>query len=744
MKVLRPLAFIHLSVCLATPLFAGFGSTETFLPAVGRAPGVGGAQIYATVWVTNLTGAPQTFTFQFLKQGQANPTPASFTDSLLPGQTKVYENVVGDKLGLSNAIGAARVTSTGEIFVSERIFNQSPGDDLGKTQGFFFAGVPKAFSISSGQSASIQGIDQGGSEDFRYNFALIETGGGSPTVNVQVFDGSGTLLGQKAYSLLPYEQILPNVVEVVPGISTTNARITATVTGGTGSVLLAGAQIANSSQDASGFDMTFSGALLGGSPGGGGLTSVIHDSTLVGSGTGASPLGINPAAVVTSLDGLHGAVTVAAGSNITVTPSGSTLTIASSGGAGGLTLPFSGNATDPNNAVFQITNQDSSGDSVGIFASSKGGAGIHGDTGGLGFGTFPTAGVVGTAPSIVGTYGVFGLVGGASVAGVRGHHTSIGSGVWGSSDRGTGVVGTSGATGSGGNQTFAIGVSGNAADIGVRGNSNIYGVFGQSGSASSENTSLNVPHAGVWGDSKDGYGVAGTSDNANAIHGLSKTGNGVFGESDSGHGVTGDSSATGINGAAIFANSTASNGIALYATNDGTDSAIVATNGSTEGFVFKGFGAGGGIPAFFVTSLGDVSAHGSISPNSLDYADRLPAASGMTPGDVVAIGSNGIIRKTTRANDSAVAGVYSTKPGVEGRDEAERRTTVPVALAGRIPVKVTTQNGPIRPGDLLVSSDVPGRAMRAPGSPAPGTVIGKAMEPLDHGAGTIEMLVMLR
>jgi hypothetical protein len=191
------------SCLIASSLFAGFGSTESFLPAVGRVPGQGGAQFYTTVWATNLTAAPQTMTFRFLKQGQANGSPASFVDTLQPGETKVYENVVESKLGLNNAIGAARVTSTGEIFVSERIFNQAPGTDLGNTEGLFFAGVPKSFSISAGQSASIQGIDQGGSENFRYNFALVETGGGTPTVNVQVFDGSGTMLGQRAATWSP-------------------------------------------------------------------------------------------------------------------------------------------------------------------------------------------------------------------------------------------------------------------------------------------------------------------------------------------------------------------------------------------------------------------------------------------------------------------------------------------------------------------------------------------------------------
>jgi hypothetical protein len=328
-------------------LFGGFASTEVFLPAVGRVPGKNGAQFYTTVWATNLTSAPQTFTFQFLKGGQSNATPASFGDTLAPGQTRMYENVVETKLGLANALGAARITSDGEIFVSERIYDQAPGDDLGKTVGLFFAGVPKTFSISAGQSASIQGVNQGGSEDFRYNFALVETGGGSPTVSVQVFDGSGALLGQKSYPMLPYEQLQPGVGEVVPGIATTNARITATVTGGTGSVLLAGAQVGNGSQDSSGFEMSFRDGLLGG---------------------GGAP-------GVASLNGLTGALTLAAGSNVTITPSGSQITISSTGnGGGGLARPFNGTVSAGGTA-FHVTNSGGGGAFEG---DASAGIGVHG------------------------------------------------------------------------------------------------------------------------------------------------------------------------------------------------------------------------------------------------------------------------------------------------------------------------------------------------------------------------------
>jgi len=269
---------------------AGFASDEVYLPAIGRLAGGGGLQAYTTIWATNLTGVPITFTFEFLKQGQANTSPLSFVDSLAAGQTRVYENVVETKLGLTSAIGAARVIATGPILVAERIYNQPAGADLGNTEGLFFAGVPQSFSIHPGESASIQGVDQGGSEDFRYNFALIETGGASTVVNVQVFDGAGVLLGQKAYPLSPFEQIQPNVTDVVPGFANTNARITATVTSATGSALLAGAQVANGTLDSSGFEMAFKDSLLGG--GGGGLASVVHDATLTGNGTGGSPLGL--------------------------------------------------------------------------------------------------------------------------------------------------------------------------------------------------------------------------------------------------------------------------------------------------------------------------------------------------------------------------------------------------------------------------------------------------------------------
>ena len=66
--------------------------------------------------------------------------------------------------------------------------------------------------------------------------------------------------------------------------------------------------------------------------------------------------------------------------------------------------------------------------------------------------------------------------------------------------------------------------------------------------------------------------------------------------------------------------------------------------------------------------------------------------------------------------DHTVLGVISTKPGLTlGGEDLVGKSGIPVflALAGRVPVMVSDENGPIRPGDLLTTSSTPGVAMKA-------------------------------
>ena len=70
-------------------------------------------------------------------------------------------------------------------------------------------------------------------------------------------------------------------------------------------------------------------------------------------------------------------------------------------------------------------------------------------------------------------------------------------------------------------------------------------------------------------------------------------------------------------------------------------------------------------------------------------------------------------------------GVVSTDPGYVLDDGKMPEPKVPIALAGRVPVKVSSKNGIIYIGDYLTASDIPGVAVRAITA---GPVIGTAME----------------
>lgn len=69
-------------------------------------------------------------------------------------------------------------------------------------------------------------------------------------------------------------------------------------------------------------------------------------------------------------------------------------------------------------------------------------------------------------------------------------------------------------------------------------------------------------------------------------------------------------------------------------------------------------------------------------------------------------------------------GIVSTKPGQVIGDVDGIGKPLPVALSGRVPVKVTLKNGDINPGDYIATSDIPGVGMKAT---EPGRVIGKAL-----------------
>jgi hypothetical protein len=152
-----------------------------------------------------------------------------------------------------------------------------------------------------------------------------------------------------------------------------------------------------------------------------------------------------------------------------------------------------------------------------------------------------------------------------------------------------------------------------------------------------------------------------------------------------------------------------------------------------------------------LTGTGNITAAGTISAKYQDVAEWVPASAQLAVGTVVVLDStkSNQVTSSSVSYDTRVAGVISEQPGIALGEKSENK--VLVATTGRVRVKVDASKGPIHVGDLLVTSDVSGVAMKS--EPVnlggvqlhrPGTLIGKALEPLEKGQGEILVLLSLQ
>ena len=148
------------------------------------------------------------------------------------------------------------------------------------------------------------------------------------------------------------------------------------------------------------------------------------------------------------------------------------------------------------------------------------------------------------------------------------------------------------------------------------------------------------------------------------------------------------------------------------------------------------------------TTAGTVYAVGTYTTGA-DVAENYPTNDSLEAGYVVAAATSTPIFVTKASSTAAILGIVSTKPGVllngYKSETFGSASTVPVALSGRVPVKVTNENGNIKIGDYLApSKKFFGFAMKATEA---GQVLGRALEeytssiPSDSGKILIFMQV---
>jgi hypothetical protein len=340
--------------------------------------------------------------------------------------------------------------------------------------------------------------------------------------------------------------------------------------------------------------------------------------------------------------------------------------------------------------IIRATNNGEGAALVGLAASSTG----------------TTYGVLGNAFSPNG-YAVWGYANGGAI-GVAGVSAANGNGVQGSSVTGSGVWGSSNSS---------------------------YGTVGDS-----------IGGAGVRGHSANGAGVEGESDTLDGVrgiaHGTSKVG--VLGRSNAGMGVYGESSvAHTYNLAGVSGVSLGDGGIGVKGTANTGAGAYGVYGVSTAGYGVVGQSASG-YAGYFIGKVGITGA---------DLAERFAAVDDqpIEPGTVVVVdeAQSGKIRPSDRAYDSKVVGIISGAGGIHTalllhQDDVLQGDHV-VAIAGRVYCQAEADSAPIRPGDLLTTSIMPGHCRQAADrDQAYGAVIGKALTGLDHGEGLVLVLVNLQ
>ena len=131
----------------------------------------------------------------------------------------------------------------------------------------------------------------------------------------------------------------------------------------------------------------------------------------------------------------------------------------------------------------------------------------------------------------------------------------------------------------------------------------------------------------------------------------------------------------------------------------------------------------------------------TVEATYADLAERYEADAEYEPGTVVVFDGDKEITTTDVEADYKVAGVISTDPGLKMNSNAGEDKTHPyVALKGRVPCKII---GPVKKGDLIVTSKTPGYGVSVGGADMGRSVFAKSLvNNDDSGEKVIEVAII--
>lgn len=133
----------------------------------------------------------------------------------------------------------------------------------------------------------------------------------------------------------------------------------------------------------------------------------------------------------------------------------------------------------------------------------------------------------------------------------------------------------------------------------------------------------------------------------------------------------------------------------------------------------------------------------AVEAEFADVAEIYVGDASYEPGTLVSLGGDEEVTQTTLTADTNVFGIVSTRPAyLMNAKRKKDKNALPIAVAGRIPVKVV---GAVKRGDRLVSSDIPGVAKAATGDEPAWSIVGRSLGNFTgSGVGKVEATVGAR
>ena len=183
---------------------SGDGTATSYIPVIGKVAGANNTNFVTDLRIINSSATTATVTLDFF--GASN---VSKQVTVLPGEQKVLNDVVGTTLGVASGLGGLRITSTQNVVASARIINDLRASGTG-TAGF---------AVDAAQQGSTSGTIAflSSNVDFRTNLGYFNPGASAATLNLTARRSSdGAILGSTSISVPASSMTQTGIFNVIP------------------------------------------------------------------------------------------------------------------------------------------------------------------------------------------------------------------------------------------------------------------------------------------------------------------------------------------------------------------------------------------------------------------------------------------------------------------------------------------------------------------------------------------------